>query len=32
MTKRIYKKLGVHRRAELVSRLEEAIGGLPPRH
>ena len=30
MTKRIYKKLGVHRRAELVSKLEDAIGGLPP--
>jgi DNA-binding CsgD family transcriptional regulator len=27
MTKRIYKKLGVHRRAELVSKLEDAIGG-----
>lgn len=27
MTKRIYAKLGVHRRAELVSRLEDALGG-----
>lgn len=26
MTKRIYKKLGVHRRAELVSRLDEVLG------
>ena len=26
MTKRVYAKLGVHRRAELVSRLHEAIG------
>lgn len=29
MTKRIYAKVGVRRRAELASRLEELLGGLP---
>jgi DNA-binding CsgD family transcriptional regulator/DNA-binding Lrp family transcriptional regulator len=30
MTKRIYAKLGVHRRAELVARLQEELGDTPP--
>ena len=30
MTKRIYAKLGVHRRAELVARLQEELGDPPP--